>query len=173
MLGKILVEFQLWLCFLVSLIPGGVGNFIRNRYYKSRCNHLGINCIFNPLGVFFHPQHLSVFNNVTFNYFVMINAAGGVEIHDNCLIGPGVKIWSINHHTECLAAPIKDQGYIAKKVILQKNVWVGANAVILPGVEIGEGAVIGAGSVVTKNVPEFTIVAGSPATCIKIRNYGN
>lgn len=65
--------------------------------------------------------------------------------------------------------PIRDQGEIKKGIIIQDNVWIGANSVILDGVIIESGAIIGAGSVVTKSVPKNCIVAGNPAKIIKFR----
>lgn len=67
-----------------------------------------------------------------------------------------------------MGGQINEQGWIAKPVIICDDVWVGANSVILPGITIGKGAVVGAGSVVTKDVPAYAIVMGNPA---KIKKY--
>ena len=63
-----------------------------------------------------------------------------------------------------------DEKVIVKPVVIKENVWIGSHCLILPGVEIGEGAVVGAGSVVTKNVPALAVVGGAPAKVIKWRN---
>jgi maltose O-acetyltransferase len=61
-------------------------------------------------------------------------------------------------------------GSVLKKITIEKDVWIGAQAVILPGVTVGEGAVVGAGAVVTKDVPPFAIIGGAPARIIRMRD---
>ncbi len=85
-------------------------------------------------------------------------------IGDNVLIGPSVIIWSQNHKFSSRNLPISTQGYDYKKVEIGDDVWIAARATILPGVKIGHGAIICAGAVVTKDVEEYSIVAGVPAT---------
>jgi acetyltransferase-like isoleucine patch superfamily enzyme len=100
-----------------------------------------------------------------------IRASGGdVIIGKNCLISQFVNIIGSNHSVG-LNEPIKDQWWDENKtgVIIGNDVWVGCNSTILPGVTIGDGAIIAAGSVVTKSVPPYTIVGGVPATFIKNR----
>ena len=65
--------------------------------------------------------------------------------------------------------PIKEQGYREADIIIEDDVWIGANSVITSGVHVGKGAIIGAGSVVTKNIPSYAIAAGTPAKVIKQR----
>ncbi|MGD1876127.1 MAG: sugar O-acetyltransferase [Kiloniellaceae bacterium] len=88
-----------------------------------------------------------------------------VEIGEKCLLGPAVQIYTAIHPLD----PVERAAGIetAKPVILGYNVWIGGAAVILPGVSVGDNAVIGAGSVVTKDVPANTVVAGNPATVIR------
>ena len=93
---------------------------------------------------------------------VYIQAKNGVEISGSVHIAPGVKIISANHKRFNLSSHIK-----AKPIVIGKKVWIGANAVILPGITIGEGAIIGAGAVVTRDVPSFSIAVGVPAKIIK------
>jgi acetyltransferase-like isoleucine patch superfamily enzyme len=91
-----------------------------------------------------------------------------IIIEDDVLIGSGVHIYVENHKFSDLNTPIYYQGHSqAKRVILRKGCWIGANAIILPGVEIGENTVVGAGSVVTKSLPKAVIAAGIPAKTIK------
>lgn len=100
-----------------------------------------------------------------------IRASGGhLYIGDNCLISQFVSIICSNHKTD-IGIPIKDQMWDSKKtgVTIGKDVWIGCGATILPGVKIGDGAIIAAGSVVTKDVERYKIVGGIPAKYIKDR----
>ena len=94
-----------------------------------------------------------------------IQGMNGIEIGDETLFAPGVKIISANHSLENLACSEK-----APPIRIGKRVWIGADAVILPGIEVGDDAVIGAGSIVTKNVPPGAIVLGNPPGLIKMRH---
>ena len=115
---------------------------------------------------------LVIGNNNYIGEFGNIRAAGGkVVIGNNNLIAQHVTMIATNHKFS-KNTPIKEQGWSSdgkNYVVIEDDVWIGANCVILPGVTIHKGAVIGAGSVVTKDVPEYTIVAGVPARIIKNR----
>jgi acetyltransferase-like isoleucine patch superfamily enzyme len=92
----------------------------------------------------------------------------GIIIEDDVLIGSGVHIYINNHNFDNPDIPIIDQGhYTAKPVTLKKGCWIGANAVLLPGVTIGENSVVGAGAVVTRSIPDRVLAAGAPAKVIK------
>jgi len=96
------------------------------------------------------------------------NLPVGIIIEDDVLIGSGVHIYINNHNFDNPDIPIIDQGhYPPSPVTLKKGCWIGANAVLLPGVTIGENSVIGAGSVVTKSIPAKVVAAGCPAKVIK------
>ena len=88
---------------------------------------------------------------------------GGITIEDDVLIGPGVYLISVNHQLD----PHHLKELELKPVLIKKNAWIGAKATILPGVTVGENAVVAAGAVVTKDVPANTVVAGMPAKVIK------
>lgn len=97
-----------------------------------------------------------------------------ITIEDDVMLGSGVHIYINNHNFDRTDIPIIDQGhYPFKPVILRKGCWVGANCIILPGVEIGENAVIGAGSIVTKSFPKSVVVAGNPAKILKVIKKDN
>lgn len=100
---------------------------------------------------------------------VLITTKGGVEIGDRTMIGYGVKIISANHEVPPIGQPISRSGDILEPVIIENDVWIGANSVILPGSRIGQGVVVAAGSVVTKNLLSHGIYGGVPARLIKMR----
>lgn len=114
---------------------------------------------------------LEIGNNTYIGEYNNIRAAGGrIVIGDNCLISQHVSIVASNHQIK-KDYLICEQGWDESRidVIIENDVWVGANAVILPGITVHKGAVVAAGSIVTKNVPEYAIVAGNPARIIKYR----
>lgn len=112
---------------------------------------------------------ITVGNNVSFNEYDWIDGNGEIEIGDNVSIGPRVSIISFSHETEKLDIPIKKPPKQYKKVIIEDDVWIGARAIITYGVKVGTGSIIGAGSVVTKNVEPYAVAAGVPAKIIKKR----
>lgn len=94
---------------------------------------------------------------------------GGIEIGNDVFIGPKVNLITINHDPD----PDNRSATYGRKIIIEDKVWIGINSTILPGVRIGYGAIVGAGSVVTKDVEPMTVVAGNPARVIKnIRKNG-
>lgn len=141
-----------------------------NYKLKKRCAYFGgfIN------GNYLYALGLKVSNyeNVTigkrcsFGGNVVLNAHAKIEIGDDCLFAYGVLINTAGHD---YTSKILNQSYFSRPVKICSNVWIGANAVILPGVVIDDGAVVGAGAIVTKNVPKNAIVAGNPAKIIKYR----
>lgn len=108
------------------------------------------------------------------NSGIGINARlhGEVTIGDNVMMGPDCIIYTSNHAFDRTDIPMNQQGFSsAKKVIIGNDVWIGGRVIILPGVKIGNGAIIGAGAVVTKDVPPYSIVGGNPAKILKYRNH--
>lgn len=98
-----------------------------------------------------------------------IHAYERIEIGENCLIAANCQIIDTNRHNLSFNDPSLRLEVMTKTkpVYIDNNVWIGANSIILPGVHIGEGAVIGAGSIVTKNVPSYSLVGGNPAKIIR------
>lgn len=94
---------------------------------------------------------------------------GQVTIGDNCLIAPLCVVVGSNHIFSNLDVLIRNQGIHSKGIIIQNNVWLGAKVTILDGVTIGANSVIGAGSVVTKNIPNNSIAVGNPCRVVKSR----
>ena len=92
------------------------------------------------------------------------------KIGSDVIMAPDVIIWTISHAFDRTDIPINQQGATdIKPVIIGDDVWIGQRAIIKPGVTVGNHAIIGAGSIVTKDIPEWAIVAGNPARIIKMR----
>lgn len=120
-----------------------------------------------------NPQIL-IGSNVSIMSDCHISCINKVEIGSGCLFGANVYV-SDNFHgnsrgDELYIAPVKRELYCKGPVVIGKNVWIGRNVCIMPGVTIGEGAIIGANSVVTHDVPAFTVAAGVPARVIRKSN---
>lgn len=93
-----------------------------------------------------------------------------IKIGKYVMMGPDVVIFAQNHRYDRLDTPMMFQGFVDyNPVVIEDDVWIGARVVILPGIKIGTGAIIGAASIVTKDVPPYAIVAGNPARIIKMR----
>lgn len=108
-------------------------------------------------------KFIEVGKNVFVNNACTFMDRGGITLEDDVKIGPRANLITENHDLD----PAKRRTLISKKIVVKRNVWIGAAATILPGVTIGENAVVAAGAVVTKDVPPDTIVAGVPAKVIK------
>lgn len=93
---------------------------------------------------------------------------GPVSIGKDVLLAQNIVMSGLNHHYQDVSRPINQQEVSTANIIIEDEVWIGANAVITAGVKIGKHAIIAAGSVVTKNVPPYSVVAGNPAKLIKI-----
>lgn len=94
---------------------------------------------------------------------------GPLKIGDNVMMGPNVTILTHTHIIDRTDIPMGQQGMRIAEVVIGNDVWIGMRVIIMPGIKIGDGAVIGAGAVVTKDVPDFAIVGGVPAKIIKYR----
>ena len=127
---------------------------------------ISANCFFSARG-----GSIRIGDNSFFNRDVHINAdiAGQIIIGENCLIGPKVIMRTANHRFEKKEINIKQQGHKAADIVIEDDCWIGANAVILGGVHVGRGAIIGAGAVVTKDIPSMAIAVGVPAKVLKYR----
>ncbi|WP_296150635.1 sugar O-acetyltransferase [uncultured Flavobacterium sp.] len=118
--------------------------------------------VFTPIYINY-GKSISIGKNVFINFDCTFLALGGITIEDDVLIGPKVSLITENHPTN----PQERKGLIAKPIHIKRNAWIGANAILLPGVTIGENAIIAAGAVVSKDVPDNVIVGGIPAKIIK------
>ena len=115
----------------------------------------------------FH-KHISIGNNSDLGIDSIIGES--VTIGDNVMMGPGCLIYTSNHNIERTDIPMIEQGMSkTEPVVIGNDVWIGSRVTILPGVHIGNGCVIGAGAVVTRDIPDYTISVGVPAKVVKKR----
>ena len=109
-------------------------------------------------------EDIRVGRNVFINQNCTMYDLGGIDIGDDAMIGPNVSIITSSHPIE----PSKRRDFvIAKRIVIERNVWIAAGATIIGGVTVGENAVVAAGSVVTKDVPPNTLVGGNPARVLR------
>jgi len=160
----------LYFTYLFRDIPGRFGAHIRLKLLSKYFAHCGQEVVIHP-GVYFYGIHkLSIGSRVNLAVGTFIQASGGMTLCDDVLLGPNVKIWSVNHVFDDISLPIIEQGYDEKEVVIGKGCWLGANVIILPGVHLSEGCIVSAGSVVgIKKYPPFSIIAGNPARVIGTR----
>jgi len=141
---------------------------------KNLCNkkfqNFGNNSEFRAMAYAVNCSQISIGSNVIIrpNTVLMADDYATITIEDNVMIGMGVHFYVNNHKFDDISIPIIEQGYYpSKSVLIKDGVWIGANSIILPGVTIGKNSVVGAGSIVTKSVPDYMVVAGNPAKIIK------
>lgn len=94
---------------------------------------------------------------------------GPLVIGNNVMMGPDVVILTHSHNIDRFDVPMGQQGSWVRKVTIGNDVWIGMRSIIMPGITIGDGAIIGAGAVVTKDVPDYAVVGGVPARIIRFR----
>jgi acetyltransferase-like isoleucine patch superfamily enzyme len=168
----------------LALILFGVYSFVENlvrmlleflphplRYWilKGFLRSLGSRSMIDYQTYFRYPWKISIGSGVSINrgcefYGSMVAGQGEITVGDHCAFGPRVRVLSASHDYHRLDLPDK-----AASVTIGNYVWVGAGATILPGVTIGDGAVVAAGSIVTRDVAAYAIVAGNPARFLKLR----
>lgn len=108
-------------------------------------------------------QFIRLGKHVFINHACSFVDMGGITLEDHVLIGPKVNLITENHPAD----PASRRSLITKPILIKRNAWIGAAATILPGVTVGENAIVAAGAVVSKDVPANTVVGGVPAKIIK------
>ena len=141
----------------------------RGRIISKFMKSCGKEFLAQPFAHIEHISNLTCGDRVSMNRGVWINAFGGITIGNDVLIGPYTIIHSANHLIPNREKKVRGGGHEKKPVSIGSDVWIGARATILPGINIGDGAVIGACSVVTHNVEPYAIVVGNPAKVIRYR----
>jgi len=146
---------------------------IRNIFFKicfgryGRGSFIDYGCYMRYTSQIYIGEHCSI-NRGTKIYASHYHNDVKIEIGNHVALGPEVCLFSAGHNYHCLELPDT-----AASIVIGDNAWVGGRSIILPGITIGEGAVVGAGSVVTKDVEPFSIVCGNPAKKVKMREISD
>ena len=151
------------------LSTSNVDTSVRSYFIEKSIKYSGGKLYICPHSIICYPYKVSIGYNCFINRNVYITARSEITIGSNVLIGPGVIINSGMHHYKKPNILIRDQGHHIKPITIGNDVWLGANAMIMPGVIIGDGCVIGAGAIVTKSLPPYSVAVGVPAKIIKRR----
>jgi len=165
----VLAEIRAWKSHALQRIPGEIGVLIRRRWLVRHFGRCGKKPYILEGCRFVNPCRLEIGDYVRISQNVVINAGGGVKIGDYVGIGPSAKIWSINHRYDQLDTPIYAQGWTKAPVVIREDVWIAADCFIMPGVVIGRGSVISAGTVLAKSVRPYSVVAGNPGRIVGYR----
>ena len=170
-----------WLAlFLYYALTSRIRSADRSTSLGAKLNRLVVRGIFRECGqdvnirpnVYFGSGgHIRIGDRSMLGADSIIGSGTDVTIGEDVLMGPQVLIYTCNHCTE-LGIPIREQPFAFQPVVIGDDVWIGARCIILPGVTIGNGAVLAAGAVVAKDVPENAIVGGVPAKVLKMRTAG-
>ena len=159
-------RFNYW-CGIWRNFPGHLGMDIRSKYIPRYFAEAGTGIVIHE-GLRIRNVHkLVVGDSCELGVDNFLQAGGGIHLGRRVMLGPGVKIWSINHNFDQPDVPINEQGYTRDPVSIGDDCWLGANVFVFPGVVLPEGCVVSAGSVVTKKrFPPYSILAGYPARVI-------
>jgi maltose O-acetyltransferase len=129
---------------------------------------VGEGCYYLDLIVWLNGDRIELGDRVGFNYGCYVNGYGGLTIGDRSLVGPYSMIHTANHNMDP-DRPLLEQGWREQPVEIGADCWIGMGVCILPGARLGDGCVIGAGSVVADEIPSYTVAVGNPARVVKSR----
>jgi len=154
-----------WLEYLQAKI-----RYYEHKELKNKLKFIGKEVRFKRNLIIQHPENVSLGNKVYIGSDVLLDGRGGITIGDNTNLGFNVVILSANHDYQSNALPYEHNVYIHKPVTIGCNVWIGGNVLIIPGISIGDGAIVAAGTGVTANVEPLAIVGNQVMRIIKYRD---
>jgi acetyltransferase-like isoleucine patch superfamily enzyme len=129
---------------------------------------VGEGCFYLDLIVWLNGDRIELGEQVGFNYGCYVNGYGGLAIGDRTIVGPYTMIHTANHEMDP-NHPFADQGWTARRVEIGGDCWIGMGVCVLPGARVGDGCIVGAGSVVADEISPYTVAVGNPARVIKSR----
>lgn len=159
--------YHLFIVWLPGSNSNSISCILRTKFVKIWANCFGQNSIVMKGVTISNPSNLSVGDWSGLGENATINSVDKVIIGDRVLMGPDVMIFTADHNWCEVDKTYFKKGMAKAPVVIQDDVWIGARAIILKGVTVGQGSTIAAGSVVTKDVEEYSIVGGVPAKHIK------
>ncbi len=151
-------------------LPDRYGTPLRSQYLRRRkAARFGQRSSVGPGCRILRPEKLHVGDGVRVARDVTIDARGGLVLEDDALIGFESVLLTYTHNAEQIGVPIQEQGFWSAPVTIGRRAWIGMRVMVLPGVTIGEDAIVASGAVVTKDVAPRTVVAGVPAEVLRER----
>lgn len=186
-------EIYDWFYMFLNVIPGRIGRAMRYVFYRCALSESGkkisvssgveISGVSNiALGSYIYivsgailracdRGHIKIGDHfaVNGNARIIADNGGSIIIGNKVMVGPNTVIRASNHAHDRVDIPMWDQGQSPGKIVIGDDVWIAANVSIMPGVTIGKGVIVAAGAVVTKDIPDFVVVGGVPATVISHR----
>lgn len=121
-------------------------------------------------------QGLSIGDRSNIGAYCYVGCSGKITIGADVMISPRVSLYAENHRFDDISRPMRDQGVAREPIVIEDDCWIASGTIVLAGVTIGRGSVVAAGSVVTRDVPPYSVVAGIPARVLRSRrdtNAGN
>lgn len=173
--GKTKWDLLSWLYYIhiASKIPYFIGHRLRSPVLDGLLLEKGSGTTISTNVNIISPQLISLGENVGIANNVILDGRGGIKIGDYTIIGFDTVILTRTHQYKDENLPIRKQIQYSLPVEIGNDVWVGARSIIMPGVKIGDGAIVGANAVVTKDILPNTVVGGVPAKFIKNRKSNN
>jgi maltose O-acetyltransferase len=145
----------------------------RRQVLKDVLGSVGEGCTFSFGIKILNPERVHVADGCRFANSTILGATGGISFGRNCLIGFENIFLTRSHRYDRCDIPVWDQGYRTAPIALGDDVWTGCRVIVLPGVTIGDHTIVGAGSVVSRDLPSGVIAAGAPARVVRERTSGD
>lgn len=145
----------------------------RRRVLRGVLGSLGEGCHFSVGMKFLNPERIHVADRCRFANSTILGGTGGISFGESCLIGFENIFLTRSHRYDRMDVPVWDQGYATAPISLGDDVWTGCRVIVLPGVTIGAHTIVGAGSIVTGDLPSGVIAAGVPARVVRERRQSD
>lgn len=152
--------------FFTRHLPGIEGIMIRRMLYRALFRKLGKDALIYPGAYLTHTYGMEVGDRFSVNSGAVIDGRGGITIGDSVMVGPHAVLVSSTHQHRQVDMPMTSLDHIMQPLVIQDDVWIGANVFIKGGINIGRGVVVAAGSSVLTDIEEYKMVGGVPARII-------